>query len=72
LNARHHEIVGLTPDLEVRLAASILGSHERRIVRISSHELRELGAELCRNEPEIKKHLIGEWALLLGDLAVEE
>jgi hypothetical protein len=72
LNARHHEIIGLTPDLERQLAASILASNERRVVRIQDRDLSKLGAELCRRDPEVKKYLKGKWATLLGDPAPEE
>jgi hypothetical protein len=72
LNARHHEIIGLTPELELRLAGSILASEQRRIVRIRDRDLPELGAELCRRDPELKKSLIGEWATILRDPATVE
>ena len=43
LNARHYEIIGLTPDLEMRLAASILSSEGRHVVRIRDRDLPKLG-----------------------------
>jgi hypothetical protein len=72
LNARHYEIIGLTPELASQLAAAILGYAGRRVERIPEKDLTKLGAELCHREPELKKYLIGEWATLLGGPAPEE
>ncbi len=72
LNARHSEIIGLTPELASQLAATILGNARRWVERIQEQELKRLGAELCRSDPELKKYLIGEWVPLLRDPAPEE
>ena len=64
---RHSEILGLTPELATQLAAAILGYTGRWVQRIQEKDLKSLGAELCRSDPDLKKHLIGEWATLLGD-----
>jgi len=66
LNARHYEIDGLTPDLSLRLAASILACAGRRVERVREHDLLALGTNLCRRDPELKSSLKGHWATLLG------
>jgi hypothetical protein len=68
LNLRHHEIIGLTPALELRLAAAILAFGERLIVRIRDRDLLKLGTELCRRDPELKRSLRGDWAAKLAPL----
>lgn len=72
LDARHHEILGLTPELQVRLAAAILASGESRVTRIARAKLLSLGAELCRRDPRLKNDLKGKWATLLADSAPED
>src|SRR5437868_15313742 len=72
LNARHYEIIGLTPKLASQLAAAILGDAGRRVERIPEKDLTKLGAELCLHDPELKKYLIGEWTAMLGDRTPEE
>jgi hypothetical protein len=69
LNARHHEILGLTPELQLRLAAAILASGESRVTRIERGDLPSLGAELRHRDPELKNYLKGVWATLLDDSA---
>ncbi len=54
LDARHHEIIGLTPDLQLRLAAAILASGEAHVARIPERELPKLGAELFALDPELR------------------
>jgi hypothetical protein len=71
LNARHYEIMGLTPELSERLAAAILGYAGRRVQRIQEKDLQKLGAELCRRDPELKNYLKGRWATMLGEPAPE-
>src|SRR5207248_8037883 len=39
LGARHHEIIGLTPELTLRLAASILAEADRRLGRVPKEDL---------------------------------
>jgi hypothetical protein len=68
LNARHHEIIGLTPELSSRLAASILATPERRVGRVRDRDLVALGAELCGRDPELRNYLRGEWAAKLTPL----
>ena len=68
LNARHHEIIGLTPELTGRLASSILVSADRRVGRVRDRDVAALGAELCRRDPELRNHLRGDWASRLASL----
>ncbi len=68
LGARHYEILGLTPELTVRLAAAILADASRRIGRVPKDDLEPLGAEICRRDPEFQKHLKGDWATRLAPL----
>jgi hypothetical protein len=67
LSARHHEILGLTDDLGLYLAAAILTCAERQVERIREHDLPSLGVELCRRDPELITFLKGHWATLLVD-----
>jgi hypothetical protein len=67
LNARHHEIHGLTADLSLRLAKAILTCAERRVERVRENQLAALGTELCRRDPGLKSYLKGRWATILGD-----
>jgi hypothetical protein len=69
LGERHYEILGLTPELGLRLAAEILADAGRAVGRIAKADLIPLGKELCRREPELKKHLAGHWPTLLEDPA---
>jgi hypothetical protein len=68
LNARHHEIIGLTPELTSRLAASILAAPGRRVGRVRDRDLAALGAELCGRDPGLRNHLRSEWASKLTPL----
>jgi hypothetical protein len=61
LSERHHEILGLTPELGGQLAAAILASADRQVGRVRDRELLTLGAESCRRDPELRKHLKGDW-----------
>jgi hypothetical protein len=65
LNDRHHEILGLTPELGLRLAEAILAHAERRVERIRERDLITLGRELCRQHPEVRGYLKGSWPELL-------
>jgi hypothetical protein len=66
LRARHHEIVGLTPERSPRLAAAILACTGRRVERVREHDLSSLGMELCRRDPILRAFLRGRWPTLLG------
>ena len=67
LNDRHHEILGLTDELRMRLAAAILGREDRRVGRIRDRALTTLGLELCRRDPSLREHLKGDWSAKLSD-----
>ncbi len=69
LSQRHHEILGLTPELGLRLAAEILADAGRLVGRVQKADLIPLGKELCRREPELKNHLGGHWSTLLDEPA---
>ncbi len=69
LGERHYEIVGLTPELGLRLAAEILADDGRVVGRVEKADLIHLGTELCRRDPGLKKHLAGRWPALLDDTA---
>lgn len=69
LGERHHEIVGLTPELSLRLAAEILADRGRVVGRVEKTDLIPLGIELCRRDPGLKDHLAGHWPALLDDTA---
>jgi hypothetical protein len=75
-SARHYEILGLTPELTLRLAATILAHAGRSVERVQKGDLIPLGAELCRRDPELRKHLRDDWVPrltpLLGDVAPGE
>ena len=72
LGEHHYEILGLTPELGLRLAAEILADAARVVGRIKRPELVPLGSELCRRDPDLKKYLVGVWATLLDDSATGE
>jgi hypothetical protein len=57
LSERHEEILGLTPELSLKLAEAILADGRSRYERIARADLESAGAELCRRDPELKKHL---------------
>ena len=57
LSRRHHEILGLTPELAWRLASAILAHDGRHVERLGKRQLPTLAAEVCRREPEIKGFL---------------
>jgi hypothetical protein len=61
LNDRHYEILGLTEELRLRLAAAILGREDRRVGRIRDKALIALGLEVCRRDPALREHLKGDW-----------
>ena len=61
LNDRHYEILGLTEELRLRLAAAILGREDRRVGRIRVKALIALGLEVCRRDPTLREHLKGDW-----------
>ena len=65
LGERHYEIVGLTPELTLRLAAEILADDGRLVGRVEKVDLIPLGIELCRRDPGLKNHLAGPWPALL-------
>jgi hypothetical protein len=69
LSERHHEILGLTPEFSLRLAAEILADDVRVVVRIRKADLIPLAIELCRRDPGLKDHLAGDWPTLLADPA---
>jgi hypothetical protein len=62
LSDRHHEIIGLTPELTQRLASAILAYGDRQVERLPKRHLPSLAAEVCRRDPEIRKHLAEGWA----------
>jgi hypothetical protein len=68
LNARHYEIVGLTPQLALRLAAAILSCAGRQVERLREHDLPSLGMALCHRDPGFNAFLKGQWSTLLGGL----
>jgi hypothetical protein len=68
LSARHYEILGLTPELTLRLAAAILADAGRCVGRVQKGELIRLGAEICRRDPELQRYLKGDWATKLAPL----
>jgi hypothetical protein len=57
LSERHEEILGLTPELSLKLAAAILADGRWRTERIARADLESAGAELCRRDPGLKNHL---------------
>jgi hypothetical protein len=61
LNDRHYEILGLTDELRLRLAAAILGSVDRKVGRIRDKALIDLGREACRRDPALREFLKGDW-----------
>src|SRR5262245_50879865 len=61
LSQRHHEILGLTPELSRRLAATILAHVGRLVERVQKVDLMPLGKALCQRDSDLKKFLIGEW-----------
>jgi hypothetical protein len=71
LSDRHHEIVGLTPELARRLASAILAHETRQVERLGKQQLPALAAEVCRRDPDIRRYLGEGWAAglapLLGD-----
>ncbi len=67
LSQRHHEILGLTPELGLRLAAEILTDAGRLVGRVPKADLIPLGKQLCRREPELKNRLGDHWSALLGE-----
>src|SRR5262249_20293175 len=72
LKARHHEIVGLTPELALRLAAAILACSGRQVERLREHDLPSLGMELCHRDPGFSAFLKGHWSTLLGGLPASD
>jgi hypothetical protein len=68
LGARHYEIIGLTPELTVRLAAAILADAGRRIGRVPKEDLESLSAEICRRDPELQSYLKGDWVTRIAPL----
>jgi len=68
LGARHPEIIGLTPELTLRLAASILAGANRHLGRVPMADLELLGVELCHRDPELQRYLRGDWARRLAPL----
>jgi hypothetical protein len=69
LNARHQEISGLTEEIRLRLAASILGVEDRQVGRIRDKALGDLGLELCQRDPELRANLKGDWPSRLSPSA---
>lgn len=67
LSERHHEVLGLSPDLALRLAADILADTGRLAARVQKADLIPLGKALCESEPDLRTHLKGRWKILLGD-----
>jgi hypothetical protein len=65
LNERHHEVLGLTPELTLRLAAAILADHERRVERVRERDLVTLAAALYLAHPQLRAYLKGSWPELL-------
>lgn len=61
LNDRHYEILGLTDELRLHLAAAILGSVDRRVGRIRDKTLIDLGLETCQRDPGLREYLKGDW-----------
>jgi hypothetical protein len=68
LSARHYEILGLTPELTMRLAAAILSDDGRQVGRVQKGDLIRLGAEICRRDPQLRSYLKGDWAARLAPL----
>jgi hypothetical protein len=66
LNDRHHEVLGLTDELRLRLAAAILGREDRRVGRIRDKDLIAFGLELCQRDPALREHLKGDWPTKLS------
>jgi hypothetical protein len=57
LSERHEEILGLTPELSLKLAEAILADGRWRTERIARADLESAGAELCRRDPGLKDHI---------------
>jgi hypothetical protein len=68
LSARHYEILGLTPELTLRLATAILADANRRVGRVQKGDLIRLGAAICRRDPQLQSYLKGDWATRLAPL----
>jgi hypothetical protein len=69
LSERHQEILGLTPELSLRLAAAVLADDGRVVARVRKTDLIRPGIELCRRDPGLKDHLAGHWPGLIDDAA---
>src|SRR4051812_44954204 len=66
LSERHIEIAGLTPDLSRQFARAILESSSHTVRRIRDRDLPALGAALCREHPQLRAHLRGNWPGLMA------
>jgi hypothetical protein len=53
--------LGLTPQLTLRLAATILADDGQQVERIRDREVMTLAAALYRLHPELRDHLKGSW-----------
>jgi len=68
LGERHYEILGLTPELERRLAAAILASEEHKVERVGKGEIPPLASEICRRDPALWSFLGDGWPEKLAPL----
>jgi hypothetical protein len=68
LSERHYEILGLTPELTIRLAAAILADTGRHVERVQKGDVIRLAVEICRRDPELQDRLKGDWATKLAPL----
>ena len=71
LNERHYEMIGLTPELGLRLAAAILRHDDRRAERLEKQKLPALGADLCRRDAQVRSYLGDGWPEKLRPLLAD-
>jgi hypothetical protein len=62
LDRRHCEIIGLTPELALRLAAAILADPGRQVDRLRAKEIPPLASDLLRRDPGTISYLGKGWS----------
>jgi hypothetical protein len=64
-------MIGLTPELGLRLAAAILKHEDRRAERLEKQKLPALGADLCRRDAQVRSYLGDGWPEKLRPLLAD-
>jgi hypothetical protein len=72
LDRRHCEIIGLTPELALRLAAAILADPGRQVDRLRAKDIPPLASDLLRRDPGMISYLGEGWSEKLDPTKPED